>query len=104
MKDVKTILEYSISSSKNVHGHDNENTNWHLALHTHHKSFVGHHYYQSVAPVSAAFSYRLFLQELPLGEDHRDPISLGRFLLGLEDDVLSLRPLPLLLPPLHRAD
>ena len=46
MKDVKTILEYPAISPNNVYGHVNEDTNWHLALHTHHKSFVGHHFYQ----------------------------------------------------------
>ena len=46
MKDVKTVLEYSAISPNNVYGHVNEDTNWHLALHTHHKSFVGHHFYQ----------------------------------------------------------
>ena len=73
MKDVKTILEYSISSSKNVYGHDNENTNWHLALHTHHKSFVGHHYYQYVPLISEAFVtehfFRNFLWEKITGTD-----------------------------------
>ena len=43
MKDVRTVLEYSPGTG---FGANNENTNWHLALNAHQKSFVGHHYYQ----------------------------------------------------------
>ena len=48
MKDVRTVLEYSPGT---VVDSNDENTNWHLALNAHHKSFVGHHYYQSVLKI-----------------------------------------------------
>ena len=44
MRDVKTILDYS---PQNIFDPNNDNRNWHLALHAHQKSFVGHHYYQN---------------------------------------------------------
>ena len=44
MRDVKTILDYS---PQDILDPNNDNRNWHLALHAHQKSFVGHHYYQN---------------------------------------------------------
>ena len=41
--DRRTILEYSPQDVLDV---NNDNSNWHLALLAHQKSFVGHHYYQ----------------------------------------------------------
>ena len=47
MDDVNTLLEYSINSQDENQISNNDNdTNWHLALQAHHKTFVSHHYFQ----------------------------------------------------------
>ena len=43
LRDVRVILDYSPQDIDNA---NNDNRNWHLALHAHQKSFVAHHYYQ----------------------------------------------------------
>ena len=47
-EDVTTLLEYSLNShsQNNISNNDND-TNWHLALQAHHKTFVSHHYFQN---------------------------------------------------------